>query len=543
MTEGADRYYEDVVTPTPRCGVTFTRQDELPDGKALLCCSKCQEMFYLDQNCQKIGWKYHRQSCCALEKDEPRVRQAKPFQSFQEVLVTIRLLLTNPGLIKGRLLLVAFKELRKYLNNEFIDMPADVMYESHVAPYVIAPLFDCMANKENNAMVWAIPGLSSYFLSDELLLTEDMKMPLNEGLPPPEGERCFETEEECRRHIIRTRSTSSKCFQLSPSYCDFVKGIFDFNAYKQSGQEMIPDATPLTVALVKQAFKFWQCRYSRISFPAIKRVRELCANRSEFFFASMFRASIRIATHDDGPCSLKSNELVHGVTVHQFLKTLINDVAFYCCLSEEATEFLFKGLLNPSYILDEESGRSIGPWACFTPTERVDIISLASNWSPLVPRHYDRIQFDIQALVFMITVTEFSKTIIDLNKELDSNPGTQPRIEAAMKLVDNDSAADQASLGEDRHGLGLVLIRLAKAQLIREVRPLVEAYVDIVEPRYRQRAEASGICPLVFPEELFGVIAEYACPLKTKERLLVPIRKKFRKENWREEDQIKEYWR
>ena len=440
--------------------------------------------------------------------------------------MTIRLLLTNPGLIKGRLLLVAFKELRKYLNNEFIDMPADVMYESHVAPYVIAPLFDCMANKENNAMVWAIPGLSSYFLSDELLLTEDMKMPLNEGLPPPEGERCFETEEECRRHIIRTRSTSSKCFQLSPSYCDFVKLFLIYTAYNESesAQELAVVLTPLTVALVKQAFKFWLCRYSRISFPAIKRDRKYkyCPNRAEFIFAYMFVASkIIIANRYGVGYPLKSNELAHGVTIHQFLSTIINDVAFYCCLSEDSTNNLFNGILSIKLYIDKKTGLPLGPWASLSPAERVDLLKLASKWNPSVPRHCDKIIYDIRNLVIILVATGSSKIILQLNRELDEDPAKQDQIQALNSRLESinfddhnavNEAFKEATAGSNGFTNAFMLMRHTKERLLNDALPLVIAYVKCIEPRYQQRAQASGMRALPFPVEIYYMIAEYALP-------------------------------
>jgi hypothetical protein len=56
-------------TPHRVCAYMFTYEADLPPGKKLLTCSKCQDTHYKDRVSQKAHWKDHKLFCRSVKED------------------------------------------------------------------------------------------------------------------------------------------------------------------------------------------------------------------------------------------------------------------------------------------------------------------------------------------------------------------------------------------------------------------------------------------------------------------------------------------
>ena len=107
-------------TSTRYCNWTYVRECDLPKGKKLLSCSRCNEVFYIDRESQTLHWKVHRKTCCPVASDDARIREEGGISSLRDCWDILHWILQDPmRRIKGRLFLYAFQRLKAY----FKDIP------------------------------------------------------------------------------------------------------------------------------------------------------------------------------------------------------------------------------------------------------------------------------------------------------------------------------------------------------------------------------------------------------------------------------------
>jgi hypothetical protein len=510
------------IRPARICALTFVKEDDLPPGQKLLKCSKCKETFYRDRESQTKHWKAHKQTCIELEKDDPKVRRKEPFQSFQELLTTMRLLLSNPSLIKGRLLLVAFKELRYYLNISKLPFFTDqhtkdtMKADGYLADYILSPLMRCLRNRTEAEILWSIPGFAGYFFSNELFIHPLMIPWKRNGMMPPVGdhESYYEDEEE----LLRKRAFQRGVFyHLMPGYCGVIKILYQFSATDTNSDQWKPRKTPLAAAIVRQALgTFWQCPYTRESFPAIVyEGNDILLNRSEFFFTCMLQLSHNRTQLNPWK---RKDELVVGMTAKEFLITILEDRVFYRLLDREGTTLFFQvfNMFSRDFQVQLKS-----PWSYLTPSDRVEILGLGLNAMVIPPDHDDDIPFKFGDTIVIWTASSCSKIILQIHNELRKSDKLQREIQELTakleQLVQNGMARTVAEETIDKENKLLFLdlaISNMREGMLHFTRPLVETYVSCLEPRYRRKMSEEGMKAVQFPREVMDSIAEFSLPQK-----------------------------
>jgi hypothetical protein len=497
------------------CAQTFVFEKDLPKGQKLLMCSKCKETFYRDRDSQLKHWPKHKKLCCAIEKDDTRVRDGTGFDNVIDCCGVIHALLKNPmKQIRGRLLLYAFQQLMAYGNSKAMMAPhfddSDPEYEEftvttfqQVFDYITVRLqgaIDISASgKEVAELLWSIPGFVCFFLSEEIFLSPTMKQWKLEGNLPPPKDKYY------RDGTLQPLSRKKSSYQLHAGSTSLIfilmektvlaMGTSVTQIYADGGlRNLNLQSTAFGAAMERRLLESWLCPYARASFP-LESMGNAKGKRSEKFsgaLAGHFRSTNDASgTHYDETKEAissrlwkKPDEIMSGVTIKQALCNIIDDehLIQQCNLGHL---LLFLHALDADY---DASNPTEAPWKHFTFQDRIDVLDFYHRQDNVIKYC---VLFDGSTICFQeywcsVVLGLSSKTVFKVYETLvdPSGPGA-----SSPKTIQ--------------------YIKEKRDSLLAQPRRLVQIYLNVVEPKYLRRQELAKEQALPFPNELLDHIASY----------------------------------
>ena len=467
------------------CSASYAKEKDLPAGQKLLRCSKCKEAFYVDRAHQLENWKYHRHSCVPIEKDDPRVR--KPLSSTRECLDIMHWCLEKPKeRIKGRLFLWAFRCFKWFRQNRPHEMtPGTLRNELYKLHFQTLVQVDQNYGHEMFKVIFAIPGCASFFMDDELFLTQTVKELKAKGLPAP------------RPQVFLSESSIDPATKLDSSYemdylfCRFALCLMGASmndgGSDKDGRSTFCGKTALASAAVRQTMTFWKCRYTSACFSG--PARNLVFSGGVFPLAYM--PKVEAMTRGDPVLipGAKKNELVPGLTVPDLIEILHWEGRNF--FAQYPTEQ--KGRLM-SYLVevegnDQENGR---PWD-LCPRDRLRLITLVKetdlpkiDWTIEIDETTVLTFDDIEdVLLYLITGCYSTKTMLEMYEYCTSE--------------ERDSREFRAVASQVKMNYNLFL---------KQIKPTVADEMKQMEDRlHRQGYEGAS-----FPDDLLNHVTEYAFP-------------------------------
>lgn len=316
------------------CAFTHVFEKDLPAGKKLLTCSKCEETCYVDRESQKAHWPLHKHSCCSIRNDKTlkQVVSLPPYeqQTRDDILRMMQGLLLSPMQKKGRLLLYGFQALADKRFFSAFTSKADVL--ESIWTYIHAALARSWNHSEDTvSRIWAIPGWTNYFLSDDLFLSPMYRELKQAGIENPQNDKTISKSEN---NITASQTPLAEQF-LSPWYCEILSVVLKVSAlrvdmvhWSKQGEFR---SNSLAAAVLKHAMKLWQCPYTIRSFLSPKTN---CVDLGQVWrhgtatqcFAIMFYLTRK--DMNERPAvflqSLNEDELVPGMKAREIMEVILN---------------------------------------------------------------------------------------------------------------------------------------------------------------------------------------------------------------------------
>jgi hypothetical protein len=334
------------------CAATFVFEEDLPKGQKLFDCSNCRGVCYISRSAQKKHWPTHKTVCCKPEEDdrakqflrEVEIRQRSEEEFFDE----IAMCLSNVDLLKGRKLVYCLQYLKWQFN---VVMGEALLEESLTDRYrqvVCESILDSMVRgfRERGASylerIWAVPDFANWLLSEDILLSEEMRTRKDRGEYPD-------------RSLSRLDPRRIVSF---PWLFLVQGGFYPYSAsehllYGAIGNTL--GSTPLAGAIVRRQMKNWNSRY----------IKETCGPWADYWIVT--RNSLKLAVK--ALASTRPNqELMKGTLEHEVVPG-IKAFDLVNCLLEDEQAFKHEdsqetiGLLNRLILQLNASMSDTGPFS------------------------------------------------------------------------------------------------------------------------------------------------------------------------------------
>ena len=310
--------------------------------------------------------------------------------------------------------------------------------------------------------IWTSPGFSSYFLNEDLMLSPIMKLRRDKGM---EAIQPNDTPEFMK----------SVGYTLIPPYGQFMTILFTATAFRFEPGNPSPliQENGLAAAIVRTLMTFWSSWHVRAGSPNIEQIENL--------YFMMFKL-----TWMGSPLKqwTKPSELIPGLTAKQLLWNILVDEAFLRIMPDHELE----GFLESIYCLgaDHENDKK-HPWSWLTLNDRIDLLDLAHDWTAPKKKMSKKFEFftNVRTSVLHLITGTTTSTLLKMH----------------------DYAIKRKPPPDERT---ILMIKKIRNAMIVKYKPKVTAYLDIVEPKYREHAEQNSQQVMPFPEVLVPVIAEFA---------------------------------
>ena len=352
------------ITKDRVCGWTYVKEKDLPEGQKLLECSRCNEVWYQDRECQLAHWPYHRKSCKALRDEDESSAIHVPIPDLSSSLQSLSAIFID-GIrdlsLTGRSLLHAFRELKRHVSQEELS-EEDHMTLKQMGVHVFAAMSKCVTGYGREKLsydIWAIPGFASYFLSDDLFLSPVMKYRQENGIPAF-GEPGSIDSEARGGHV------------LPMMYTSIIQHLYGFSMREfwldtLSSHPLAPK--PLAAALTRSANRAWTSEYVRASLSGEEKFH-FHIRLIEDFFEKPLKSNLLREWCD-------ATELVPGLTAKQLLTTLMKDSNFlHRMCPARRSEFLGAVYSFGAYFEDNKHL----PWSHLKDQERIELLDIAQDW-------------------------------------------------------------------------------------------------------------------------------------------------------------------
>jgi hypothetical protein len=470
--------YQPMAESDRRCAYTYISEKELvrTEGRKLLQCTKCKETCYKDRESQTAHWPIHKLTCCAIEKDDPRINL--PFASIDACIRAMAKLAgeTTPASqrepMKGRFFLYGLQYILKYFKQ---NKPLDDYEQRQVMGWIIAPLKE-LTNKELHIM-WGIPGFVCFMLSDDIYLSHIMKEWKELGKDPPPNEIYPIT------NILDPKTRYDPSWQIQrKEYWEMMEAFFIISTGFDEGRIT---QHALTYAILRRHMQSWACPYSRVSFPSCCPTYDTdpWTTRGNFYL-STFMVSFDLMTQS--PDLLKKylipGEVLPGLSAKELLHVLMVDESFFKTIELDIVEKVALGLYLTGRNQESEPG-----WKDLTPEDRVDLLQLFLDWkSPAYNIPHKLVQCNLGTVMCQLVLGGF-----------DSTPIFLKMAKAAQEMCPRPSRDV------------LNYIRSMKDFSLSSTTTAIKTYVDLVEPHYQRRMDDAGMKPQNLPAEVMDLIGEY----------------------------------
>ena len=456
------------------CNWTFQRESELPEGVKLRMCTRCHGCWYVSREAQIEHWPIHRRVCCSVEDDWANLQEEAPhqdlFESFSSSFQNFMLALADPHRwIKCRLLLWAIQAIKRHLLNVRPDEMDQFLAANFLGIVPGSDPFEQCLDQGGQAIIdtiWAIPGWTNYFLSDEPFLSPILKFRKESGLPavlPTDG-----------------RIADSPGYHLPAFYFQNL-----YQIYAKSETQMRPVVRTVPnhqrIAVFRRVMRTWSCEYCRTSIPSAD------GSRTEFFLKAL-GMSLQKGSRFRQYCY--PHEIVPGLTAKQlFINIFFDDLFFPYLMKDDIHDTVYSILLaihdNGVHFEDDEAH----PWSHLSARDRIELLDRSHDW---------RLPNEDAGLCPALSITPdfFSNNVRDTVVHLITGTSTQ----SLLEMNDLCRSLSPPPSAETFH-----FVSTATEALMQQGISKVVLYNQILEPRVRHRGECKGL-----PEDLYALIASFA---------------------------------
>jgi hypothetical protein len=448
------------ITKDKVCNWTFVKESDLPEGEKLLGCSRCRECWYKDRECQTKHWPYHKKSCRSIaeEPSEALHINIPSIEFCAKIIVATMEKIHHLRITGGRMLLHAFRELQRLLIEEGEDPQSD----PEEAIRDIAEAFaDCSKLNGRDILldIWAIPGWSSYFLSDDLLLSPEMKRRKDLGIP-------------ARQQLQAETAAEDSC--LSISYPRMFFSVYSYSAseLKEDGQEIPVCQDDLSAALIRRFNSAWASEYVRESLP---KNNEFLLQTFVSTFALPFYSNM-LQKH------CRPDELAPGLTAKQLLTILMKHYDLLHGMEKEDRSQLLEEIYTFGAYFEDNKHL---PWSHLTAKDRIELLDMSHDWD--APKK--KITLEQPPAEFFTNI----RTCV-----LHMITGCQTKILLEMYYL-----CQTMSPPPDERTVQMIK-KIRNAMLVQYL-PKVAIYSEMMEPKARAKGTDQS-----FPDVLNPLIAEFS---------------------------------
>ena len=452
------------------CAFTYVNEKDLPEGKKLIPCSKCQETFYVSVEVKAEHWPVHRQVCCALHDDflvQDKIHRGG-FKSFEDALEKVIWILEDPDRwLRGRLLLYALQQALEFLKKrvggtEFDPETIEVYVDAARTIYIIA----C----ETVNTVWAIPGFANYFLDPSVW-------------NPPEVTGLLDGEVLSAGGDQSDHGQKLGPQQLNGVYCAMLTNIV-LQTSIDSPLIMEGQYGQLQACVHRHFLQMWSDRRVSTSWPeTLWILGDSVATRMDDFWDTLINGCTLEAPFLEHSL-MRPHELVPGLTVKELLVLLMEDqTLFGCLMTQEKLEAGCECLLDLFHQGDLA-------FSYFSTEDCDELFKIAEKWNPpdrhvhlrisgIFPEQKNLTLFDF--VLYLLTLEE-TKRVIDLKH---SSLAESPLAHAVV----------------DHYYQGLM----------DETMPLLRSFLEAFNNHQRQLISHDEQ-PIEVPEDVVQHIAEFLFP-------------------------------
>jgi hypothetical protein len=320
---------------------------------------------------QTSHWDVHRFVCRRIHEevhDLDAVKDAPIEKCFED----INYLLKHPDKIKGRLLLRLLQRILNYLlrfkprSDEDKEILADNM-----GNFILGPLIRISTGTQDDFvnLIWAIPGFTNFFLSEDIMLSPIMKRLKEQGKPPPPKPQIVDG-------AIVPGSGYHPAFQLPTPYTNFLLLFYQFCALEEQSDATgfvapeNPKPFRLSGAICRQCMKLWKCEYARASIttpsfegnqPEIWSCRTSC-------FTDIVHCFVPKQSSENSYPYVDPDEFLPGMTFKELIEVMMDDDLFL---------FACPGTAIQSVLLENSKDEKL-----LSPLERLELLDIHYDWNP-----------------------------------------------------------------------------------------------------------------------------------------------------------------
>jgi hypothetical protein len=367
------------------CAYTFKCEADLPNGQKLLTCERCKETNYISTEAQTSHWNAaHRFVCKRIHEeldDLDAVKDAPIEKCFED----IDYLVKHPEDIKGRLLLRLLQRVLDYLLHfkpRFYD-DKEILADN-IGNFILGPLNHKFSRDESPdaqnrfiELMWAIPGFTNFFLSEDIMLSPIMKRLKEQGKPPPPKPQIVDG-------AIVPGTGYHPAFQLPTPYTNFIMHFYQFSAVyvKIEGNDLSESKarqTQLSGAICRQSMKLWMCEYARASIttPSFESNQpELWSCRTRYL-TDIVKCFVQKESPEESYLYGDPDEFLPGMKFKDLIQVMMEDDLFLFGNPQSRIQY---------HLCQHSKNEKI-----LSPLERLELLDKLYDWNPpdeLFPNMY-----------------------------------------------------------------------------------------------------------------------------------------------------------
>jgi hypothetical protein len=443
------------ITKDKVCNWTFVKESDLPDGEKLHGCARCRECWYKDRECQEKHWSYHKKTCKSIAEEPRRDLLDTEVPSIYycvDIIVTALESAQHHGISGGRLLLHGFRHLQRLLIQE---EGGPQNNQEAIILSIGNAFFGNIKGKGRSALldIWAIPGWATFFLSEDLFLSPEMKRRKDLGIPAGQP----------KEEIVR----ENRCLPLVYVKLCFI--IYANTALRNEDGQQIHHSDHLAAALVRSTNRAWMSEYVRESLPKNEEFidQTFKSNFSQPIFSNVLRKHCR------------PDELIPGLTAKQLLTMLIKKDAPLQGIGEKhRSSFYGEVYVFGAYFEDNKHL----PWRHLAAKDRIELLDMSHDW-------------DAQKIKFLNHPAEFFTDLRTCVLHMITGCQAKTLLEIYYLCQTMSPAPDERTVQ---------MIKNIRNAMLEQYLPKVAIYSEVIEPKARAKGTDQA-----FPDVLNTLIAEF----------------------------------
>ena len=459
------------------CAFTYKNEKELPNAQKLLRCSKCHEVFYVDRQAQVDHWPTHRKVCCPILEDDRRIR--KHFAYLLACVEVIRECTWNRNLIKGRLLLHALMELKKFYEILWADETRLDQEETSLCRAILVSI--CFVDADLLRRAFAVPSFANFLLSEDAFISSsmiDLRARIQDN---------FMSQQKT---VEITDDAKISSMLPAPYVVLLVRIILSAATCNYHGEPV----SPLAGAATRRLMLNWTSQFCLLGSPLeVKFPFNFGGAVKPESFGSVYLTALNMICQGrkDYAAFIQDDEIIPGLTPASFFTMIMGYPRFFNSLHEDQVTYVMKFLQE---IADD------GTASCkrISASDKIKLLNLWVGWRAPTPQ--------MKSVAFDTIIGRTCTGLWELNKTIDDRLG---RHLSLFKGI-GKSVYDELDIDKVLDKSLVILIKTTLKGLLGEVMPEVKNCVCMLEEEYATAMQ--GADTDTFPEDLLIEIASYVLP-------------------------------